>query len=309
MKKLIFTILLFGICFGSVQAQLNDYKYIIVPKKFDAFKRENQHLTSTLVKHLFTEKGYNAIYSGALPEELNNDRCLALTAQIKDESSMFMTKASIVLINCQSQEIYTTQQGTSKEKEYKMSYGEAIRNAFKSFDEISYSYTPATTESAPKPITVSFKEDVKQLPEDKAENEIKEEVAEKAIVAEKVVENKTPSEAVVRQEATPERQSYENLEPKPSDKKKAAAAVTPVAATKKTPETKDIWYAQEIPNGFQLVDSSPKVRLKMYSTSMPNVYLSENEKGNGLVYQKDGQWILEYYDGAVLKTEKLNIKF
>ena len=114
MKKIIITILLLAICFGSLQAQFNEYKYIIVPTKFDAFKRENQHLTSTLVKHLFTERGFTAIYSDALPDELNNDRCLALTAQIKDESTMFVTKTSVVLIDCQSQEVYTTQQGTSQ---------------------------------------------------------------------------------------------------------------------------------------------------------------------------------------------------
>lgn len=352
MKKIIITILLLGICIGSVQAQLNDYKYIIVPTKFDAFKRENQHLTSTLVKHLFAEKGYNAVYSDALPEEVNNNRCLALTAQIKDESTMFMTKTAIVLKDCQSQEVYTSQQGTSKEKEYKLSYGQAIRMAFRSFDKISYSYTPAVTESVSKPVTVSYKDDVKQLPETSTvatekkeevaakvivaekesenqttseavnseleaaeqqknktvDNEQKEHVAAKVIVADKVIENETVSEATVQQPVTPQLQSNKNPEPQPSDKTKAAVA-TSVLASEKNSTTTEVWYAQEITSGFQLVDSSPKVRLKLYSTSLNNVYLSENENGQGLVYEKNGQWFLEYYEGANLKTEKLNLKF
>lgn len=291
MKKIIFTLLFLGMCFGSIQAQLNDYKYIVVPKKFDDFKRENQYLTSTLVKHLFAEKGFNAIYDDALPDELNNDRCLGLTAQIKDESTMFLTKATIVLLDCQSQEVFLTQQGTSKEKEFRLSYGNAIRDAFRSFDEISYSYAPSAAEMPSEKVTVSFKDDVKQLPEVKTvENENKEEVAAKVMEEGKVAENKTIPEVVVAEVAAPEPQVKKESEPR-------------------APDNNDILYAQEIPNGFQLVDSAPKVRLKIYKTSLARVYLSENEKGNGLVYEKNGQWLLEYYDGYNLKLEKLNIKF
>lgn len=291
MKKIIFTLLFLGMCFGSIQAQLNDYKYIVVPKKFDDFKRENQYLTSTLVKHLFAEKGFNAIYDDALPDELNNDRCLGLTAQIKDESTMFLTKATIVLLDCQSQEVFLTQQGTSKEKEFRLSYGNAIRDAFRSFDEISYSYAPSAAEMPSEKVTVSFKDDVKQLPEVKTvENENKEEVAAKVMEEGKVAENKTIPEVVVAEVAAPEPQVKKESEPR-------------------APDNNDILYAQEIPNGFQLVDSAPKVRLKIYKTSLARVYLSENEKGNGLVYEKNGQWLLEYYDGSNLKLEKLNIKF
>ena len=297
-------------CFGSIQAQLNDYKYIVVPKKFNDFKRENQYLTSTLVKHLFAEKGFNAIYDDALPDELNNDRCLGLTAQIKDESTMFLTKATIVLLDCQSQEVFLTQQGTSKEKEFRLSYGNAIRDAFRSFDEISYSYAPSAAEMPSEKVTVSFKDDVKQLPEVKTvENENKEEVAAKVMEEGKVAENKTIPEVVVAEVAAPEPQVKKDPEPRASDNNTVAIGGNSVTVTENAPDNNDILYAQEIPNGFQLVDSAPKVRLKIYKTSLARVYLSENEKGNGLVYEKNGQWLLEYYDGSNLKLEKLNIKF
>ena len=306
MKKIFITLLLIVICVGSAQSQLNDYKYIIIPKKFSEFKRENQYLTSTLVKHLFVEKGFNAIYEDALPEELNNDRCLALTAQIKDESSMFLTKTAIVLLDCQAREVYVTQQGTSKEKEFKLSYGEAIREAFKSFNEISYAYSKKDS----KPVTVNFKDDVKQVPETKdVQPKNKEVVAAKVIVADKVPENKTATKAVVRPETAPEQLEPNVAETQISKKEKVVVAESAPATKPNTPEAPEIWYAQQILNGYQLVDSAPKVRLKMYKTSLANVYLSENEKGNGLVYEKDGQWLWEYYDGSNLKLEKLNIKF
>jgi len=350
MKKIVFALLFFSFCFGSLQAQLNDYKYIIVPKKFDAFKKENQYLTSTLVRYLFEEKGFNAIYDDALPLELNNDRCLALTAQIKDESSMFATKASIILLDCQAQEIYNTHQGSSKEKEFKLSYGEAIRDAFKSFDMIAYSYSPATPKAASKPVEVSFKNDVKQIQESKveaAENEKKEEVATKVLVADKLTENKAASESspteviisdddkqireiksadsekkeevmaevIIAEKVTENNTSSEKVVAQETTvipeilEEKKTIATTGTAVVEKAPETSEIWYAQQIPNGFQLVDSSPKVRLKMYKTSLNNVYIFENAKGNGLVFKKEGQWLMEYYDGSELKLEKLNIKF
>ena len=307
MKKLIFTLFLLGIFMSSAQAQLNEYKYIIVPKKFDAFKRENQYLTSTLVKHLFVERGFTAVYEDALPEELNGNRCLGLTAQVKDESSMFVTKASLVLKDCQAKEVFATEQGSSKQKEFKLSYGEALRQAFKSFDGMDYSYTPGSSPTSSEPVTVSFKNDVKKVDASvTAKVEEKEEVKED-MVAVSTVEKAT----VIEQEATPEQQSYSNLEPRQSDVKKAPPSITVQEVTEDTSgiEDMDVLYAQAIPNGFQLVDSSPKVVLKLLRTSRSNIYLAKNDLGNGLVYQQNGEWIFEYYEGANLRVEKLNIKF
>ena len=81
--------LMFG---GAVNAQLNDYKYIIVPKSFSALKSENQYQTSTVMKYLLTQKGFTVVYNDALPEDLANNRCLGLTADLLDESGLFSTK-------------------------------------------------------------------------------------------------------------------------------------------------------------------------------------------------------------------------
>jgi hypothetical protein len=291
MKKILFCFLLSGMFTGVVSAQLNDYKYIIVPKKFDGFKKNNQYQTSTLLKHLFVEEGFNAVYEDALPEDLNQNRCLGLTASLEEDSSLFSTKASIVLKDCKSQEVFKTQQGSSREKEFKAAYGEALRSAFKSFENTGYAYTAEKTSS--EPVTVSFKNDVKELNNPESGKEAQKEASK--------------SDETVSQEATPRQQSYKNLEPKPSEIKKAAPPTD--EPDTKAAETTQIWYAQVIPNGYQLVDNSPKVRLKLYKTSMPGVYMAEKETGSGLVYQKEGKWYLEYYDEDNLIKEELNIKF
>ncbi|MGB3151109.1 MAG: hypothetical protein WBB27_10635, partial [Maribacter sp.] len=78
MKTILISLFLIFSYLCSGQSNLNEYKYIIVPTKFEGFKYENQHQTSTIVKHIFTEKGFRAVYDNALPQDLNLNRCLGL---------------------------------------------------------------------------------------------------------------------------------------------------------------------------------------------------------------------------------------
>ena len=45
-------------------------------------------------------------------------------------------------------------------------------------------------------------------------------------------------------------------------------------------------YAQELPNGYQLVDSTPKIRMKIEKTSMPDFYLAKAGDTSGVVFKK-----------------------
>jgi len=92
---------------------------------------------------------------------------------------------------------------------------------------------------------------------------------------------------VVEQVATQDEQVYKSKEPIASNIEKA-----PVDK-KITVEDKidsNILYAQEIPDGFQLVDNTPKIRLKIFRTSIPDVYTVE--KDNGVVFKKRWQMVL-----------------
>src|SRR5690606_40014556 len=131
MRKLLFSILLLSSYLGMSQAELNNYKYIIVPAKFDTFKQENQYQTSTLVKYLLVENGFNAVYDNALPEDLLSNRCLGLLLGLTDDSSMFTTKLSLTLKDCFSKEVLKTADGSSKEKDFKTAYSEAIKESIR----------------------------------------------------------------------------------------------------------------------------------------------------------------------------------
>jgi hypothetical protein len=282
MKKRVLIVVLFAFMASiTMRGQLNDYKYIIVPKKFETFKKENQYMTSTMVKYLFTQKGFTPVYDDELPEDLANNRCLGLLASLSDDSSMFSTKVTVILKNCQSVEVYRTQEGKSKIKEFTAAYKDALEKAFVSFDGINYAYSPKKVEekqTEPQTVIVSYRNDVKKL------------------------EEKTETE-VVKQEATLENQSYETIEPETSNFTKA------VEKTEQPMITSSMLYAQPIENGYQLVDSTPKVVMKLVSTSIENVFLTDYQGNSGVVLQKDGKWFLEYTEGGEKKLKELNIKF
>ncbi|MCO5725216.1 hypothetical protein [Robiginitalea marina] len=139
-KTLLLVVLLFPLL--KAGAQLNRYKYIVVPLQFEAFRQPNQHQTSTLVKHLFVQEGFTAVYDNALPEDLLAQPCLGLRTRLEDESSLFQTKVRLVLMDCQGRVVFETQEGKSREKDYKLSYREAISEAFSSLQGIAYAYTP-----------------------------------------------------------------------------------------------------------------------------------------------------------------------
>ena len=172
-------------------------------------------------------------------------------------------------------------EGKSKIKEYTAAYKDALENAFTSFDGMDYAYTPKKSEAkeaVEQPITVSFKDDVKKLEEE-------------------------PKTSVVKQEATLENQSYESVEPEPSTFTKAEVKAEP------EPVNSGLLYAQPIGEGYQLVDNTPKVVMKLMSTSVDNVFLTDYQGNSGVVLQKDGKWFLEYTEGGVKKSKELNIKF
>lgn len=71
----------------------------------------------------------------------------------------------------------------------------------------------------------------------------------------------------------------------------------------------NLFYAQPITNGFQLVDSSPKVVMKVFKTSNPNCYIAIKGSIQGVLIAKDNQWFFEYYQNDSLILEKIDVKF
>jgi len=149
MPKRFFTLLLFSaIVLGSVaagyaQSPLDSYKYIIVPKRFDFLRKENQYRVNSQTKYLFEKNGFTTLLKGQdYPDDLLANPCLGAEANVIDESNSFTSKVRISLTNCQDEVVYASEQGKSKEKEYAKSYSLALENAFKSIAQMGYQYNP-----------------------------------------------------------------------------------------------------------------------------------------------------------------------
>jgi hypothetical protein len=93
--------------------------------------------------------------------------------------------------------------------------------------------------------------------------------------------------------------------------------VVPVAAANKEVNdlktsqnnSPDLLYAQPTSYGYQLIDSEPKVVMKVYKTSNPASYMAAKGSVQGVLVSKDNQWFFEYYQGDKLISEKINVKF
>ena len=153
-KKITFSFLfLITISAFSQELSINNYKYVIVPDRFEFLKSSDQYQTSSLTKFLLEKKGFEVFLSNeTLPSDLMTNRCKALTANVIDDSSMFTVKSKIQLQDCNGKVLYTSEEGKSKEKEYKKSYQEAIRKAYATMEEFEYTFTPLQAESIVKTV-------------------------------------------------------------------------------------------------------------------------------------------------------------
>ncbi len=81
--------------------------------------------------------------------------------------------------------------------------------------------------------------------------------------------------------------------------------VTNISENKNT----ELLYAQPTIYGFQLIDSEPKVVMKVYKTSNPASFMATKGSIQGILVSKDNQWFFEYYQNDQLISEKVEVKF
>ncbi|RKE90968.1 hypothetical protein [Ichthyenterobacterium magnum] len=262
------------------QEQLNDYKYIIVPTSYEFLGKKDKFQLNSLTKFLFNKYGYTAFLENEdFPEDLRNNRCLALTAElIKAKGGLLKTKVRFDLFNCDTKLVISSKIGESREKEYSKAYNLALRDAFKTFQEFSYVYKPNEDiiSKGSKRIEIVDKGDVKA----KEEIERLKKEVEALKAKEKVVKTK-PQEVTTEKEIINE-----------------SVIVT---------EDGNLLYAQPIKNGFQVIDTEPKKVMILLNSGVPNTFIVKGK--DAIVYKKGTLWIYSENTGSNLKSETLNIKF
>jgi len=128
---------------GYAQNTINNYKYVLVPEKFSFLKQPNQYRLNALTKALLEEKGFTVYYDNSdLPQEIATNKCTALIVDMVEKKSMFSTNLTLLLKDCQSNIVFKSKEGKSREKEFSTSYNLALRDAFTSLEETPYAYVP-----------------------------------------------------------------------------------------------------------------------------------------------------------------------
>ena len=279
MLKSVLSLCFFFLMNLSLQAQLDSYKYIVVPKKFDGFKYENQFRTSTQIKFLFSQNGYKAIYEDQIPTDLAQDPCKAVRVLLIDDSSLLATKVRLGLQDCNGVVVYESEEGKSKSKEYEIAYREAINGAFHDLEELPYSYIP------PEAVMKSLE----------AQKDVTPIQAESSDI--------TDTKSSAAMEAVSSDASAVN----PAMKE---AAISGTAVQIETSAGEEIWYAQATDNGYQLVDSTPKIRMKLVKTAQKDTFIATvDDQAMGMVYKKDGQWWHEFFKDGKTEVRPLKLKF
>jgi hypothetical protein len=278
MKRYLLLFLLFCSFSGYAQNTINNYKYVVVPEKFSFLKQTDQYGLNNLTKALLAEKGFTVYFDNAdLPTEIANNKCQALNAEVTEKSSIFTTGLTLLLKDCRGNVVFKSKEGKSREKDYRVSYNLALREAFTSLDEVPYAYTGTANQSQAQPAPV------------------------------------VPTAAVTTTAATvapvPVVPATTTTAPAQVAPTTAVSAVPAKVAPVETSQPAGTLYAQAIANGYQLIDTTPKVVLTLVKTSAQDYFIASNASANGVVLKKNGEWFFEYYKDGKLVSEKLLIKF
>ena len=245
MKRNVLLLFLLASLSGYAQTTINNFKYVLVPEKFDFLKEANMYNLNGRTKFHLEQKGFTVYFDNTeIPKELAADKCRALKAEVTLRKAVFATNLTLVLKDCQGNILFKSKEGKSREKEWAAAYDEALAEAFKSLNEVPYAYIgPASTPALQRVDTV-------------------------------VVSSPPPA-------AT-------------------AAAVKEAVGT---------LYAQATANGYQLIDTTPKIVLTLLRSSAPDYFIAVKGEVHGIVLKKSGEWFFEYYSDSKLMAEKLLIKF
>ena len=154
----------------NAQEQLNDYKYIVVPEKFSCQKNANDYQLNGLTQFLLQKQNFIVfLESESLPEDAIKNGCLVVYADVTENSSMFKTKLNINFRNCNNQIVFTSEEGISSAKEYKVAYNVALRNTIKTFQNFKHNYK-AQKVSQPAVLVMDDTPDTIVKPQEKTPN-------------------------------------------------------------------------------------------------------------------------------------------
>jgi hypothetical protein len=294
MKKSILIVLaFFALTSVFAQQSLNDYKYVIVPNKFEFLNEADEYRINSLTKFLFEKYNFEAIMEDEVfPSDYAKNNCLGLKADVLKDSNLFKTKLTVQLKNCKNEVIYTSAEGESRDKNYKVAYNEALRLAFKSFEDENYNYVPKNVAVENEVVAVEAKQkeierlkaEVKTLKADSKKIETLEEKPE-AVVVEEIAE----VEKVVEVEV--EKAAKKDVSPKPTVNNNALNAVLVPGSI----------------NSYYIKNVKGEVVYTLLHYGQQDLYIVKGK--DAIVTKINNVWVIKQYVENDLQVKALDLKF
>jgi hypothetical protein len=305
--KRYFLLLLLLLSFSAYsQNSINNYKYVLVPEKFSFLKQKDQYSLNSLAKGLLEYKGFTVYFDNEeLPAEVANNRCRALVADVVDNSGAFSTSLTLLLKDCQGNVVFTSKQGVSREKEYRIAYNFALRDAFTSLDQVPYAYDGSTH----PPVQPATAPAIAANPAASAPEKSAGTLANAPAPA--LQPTITTTAAPVKPTESATNAAVQPITaPAVPVKPTAAASTVPVKSVEAVSnQPAATLHAQATANGYQLIDTSSNIVLTLLKTSAENFFIASTAAANGIVLKKNEDWFFEYYKDGKLISEKLFVKF
>ena len=141
----------------TAQTNLDQYKYVSVPNRFDFMKSSDQFQISSLAKFLLTKNKFTVLENlEKYPADLAANQCLLLNLNVAQIKGFLKTKLEVQFLNCKNQMVFKSDIGMSREKDFKTAYHQSLRAAFSSVSEANYKFneTVDKVSTNEKPISV-----------------------------------------------------------------------------------------------------------------------------------------------------------
>lgn len=169
MKQLVIAVILL-IHFSTFSQSVNDYEYVIIPEQYSFAKNVDQYQLNSLTQFLFNKYGFESYRErDQKPPGLQIGNCNILYADVESESNFLTAKLKVVLKDCKDQIVFISEQGKSKEKDFKKAYHEALRKAFISIQDLKYSYNGKSQDDSQSKTETPQQETVVETPQVKEE--------------------------------------------------------------------------------------------------------------------------------------------
>jgi hypothetical protein len=277
---------------GFSQKNINDYKYLVVPTTFDFVDEKDKYRLNTLTRYLFKENGFTTFYNEEkLPEDLFENRCLALYADVKNIANSFTVKIQIELLDCEGNLVFVSDIGKTKIKNYAKGYPIAIREAFESIVFLNYKY---------KPSQAAQKASKKLISNTEALNRVESQKEKEAITEIKRLQEEVNS--LKQKEKLKALAEKEGVLKKESAQKKGIIKDTDIAQ-----KEDDTLLANPIKNGFQIMDANSTEFMVLLYSGSPDIYIVKGQ--DALVFKKENAWMYALNDGSGLTVKQINLKF